>query len=316
MNRTGFLYDDRYLLHDTGPYHPEVPERLQAIFKGIEESGLLSKLVRIKASPASMQWIEAVHDEAYILRFEAACMGGRKTIDYPDNVMCQDTYEIAQLAVGGILDTVDLLMKGDIDNAFCAVRPPGHHAEVDTSMGFCYFNNIAIAARYLQKKWDIERVAIIDFDVHHGNGTQHIFENDPSVFYFSIHEHPSFAFPGTGRSFESGNGPGAGATLNLPVLPGQGDNEYAVHFETDLKPALTAFKPQFLLVSAGFDAHCEDDMSGISLTTEGYTKIMETLCALAAQYTQGKLISVLEGGYCLKRLGELASNHVDILLNR
>ena len=316
MNRTGFLYDTRYLLHDTGPYHPEVPERLQAIVKGLEESGQLSKLIQLTASPAAMEWIEAVHDPAYIQRFEAACMGNRKTIDYPDNQMCQDTYEIAQLAVGGILDTIDLLMNGDIDNAFCAVRPPGHHAEVDCAMGFCYFNNIAIAARYLQKQWGLERVAIVDFDVHHGNGTQHIFEKDPTVFYFSIHEHPSFAFPGTGRAFESGNGPGSGATLNLPILPGQGDREYLDHFETDLKPALAAFKPQFLLISAGFDAHCEDDMSGISLTTEGYTRIMEVLFDAAAEHTGGKLISILEGGYCLKRLGELASNHVDILLNR
>ncbi len=316
MNRTGFLYDTRYLLHDTGPYHPEVPERLQAIVKGLEENGQLSKVVQITARPAAMEWIESVHADAYIRRFEAACMGGRKTIDYPDNQMCQDTYEIAQLAVGGILDTIDRLMNGELDNAFCAVRPPGHHAEVDSSMGFCYFNNIAIAARYLQKKWAFERVAIVDFDVHHGNGTQHIFEDDPSVFYFSIHEHPSFAFPGTGRAFESGNGPGSGATLNLPVLPGQGDSEYADHFEAELKPALATFKPQFLLVSAGFDAHCEDDMSGISLSTEGYTKIMETLFDEAAKHTGGKLISVLEGGYCLKRLGELASNHVDILLNR
>ena len=316
MNRTGFLYDERYLLHDTGPYHPEAPERLQAIFKGIEKSGLLPKLVRIKASPAPMKWIESVHDAAYVHRFEETCLAGRKTIDYPDNQMCQDTWEIAQLAVGGILDTIDLLMNGEIDNAFCAVRPPGHHAEVDSAMGFCYFNNIAIAARYLQKKWGVERVAIIDFDVHHGNGTQHIFENDPSVFYFSIHEHPSFAFPGTGRSFENGNGPGVGATLNLPVLPGQGDSEYSERFEEKLKPAIADFKPQFLLASAGFDAHCEDDMSGISLTTEGYTKIMETISDLAARYTQGKLISILEGGYCLQRLGELAANHVDILLNR
>ena len=316
MNRTGFLYDTRYLLHDTGPYHPEVPERLQAIVKGLEESGQLSKLVQITASPAGMEWIESVHDQAYILRFEAACMGNRKTFDYHDNQMCQDTYEIAQLAVGGILDTIDRLMNGEIDNAFCAVRPPGHHAEVDSAMGFCYFNNIAIAARYLQKKWGLERVAIVDFDVHHGNGTQHIFENDPTVFYFSIHEHPSFAFPGTGRAFESGNGPGSGATLNLPVLPGQGDSEYAAHFESDLKPALAGFKPQFLLVSAGFDAHCEDDMSGVNLTTEGYSRVMETLFDEAAEHTGGKLISVLEGGYCLKRLGELASNHVDILLNR
>jgi acetoin utilization deacetylase AcuC-like enzyme len=315
MNRTGFLYDTRYLLHDTGPYHPEVPERLQAIFKGIEEGGLLPKLIPIKALPADLKWIQTVHDKGYIDRFCDACVSNRKTFDSPDNQMCHMTYEIALLAVGGILEAVRLLMEGQIDNAFCAVRPPGHHAERSEAMGFCYFNNVAIAARYLQRQWQVQRVGIVDFDVHHGNGTQHIFEDDPSVFYYSIHEHPSFAYPGTGRIFEKGTAGGVGFTCNNPVLPGQGDDEYLKLFADELDPALAAFQPQIILVSAGFDGHVDDDMSGIALTTQGYSAIMQRLMALAKRHADGRLISVLEGGYCLDRLPELARNHVDILLN-
>ncbi|MBI9087245.1 MAG: histone deacetylase [Desulfobacterales bacterium] len=315
MKRTGFLYDDRYLLHDTGPYHPEMPERLQAIYKGIDSAGLLPHLTRIRARPADMKWIEAVHDPAYIRRFEEVCLSGHRSFESPDNQMCTETFEIAQLAVGGILDTVDQLMEGKIDNAFCAVRPPGHHAEKNAPMGFCYFNNVAIAARYLQARWSVNRVGIIDFDVHHGNGTQHVFENSPTVFYYSMHEHPSFAFPGTGRAFEKGTQEGTGFTRNWPILPGQGDREYQDVVKTDMIPAMEAFAPEFLLVSTGFDAHVEDDMSGISLTTAGYSWIMTQLVALAQRITGGKLISVLEGGYCLARLPELAGDHVRILLD-
>jgi acetoin utilization deacetylase AcuC-like enzyme len=315
MKKTGFLYDERYLLHDTGPYHPEMPERLQVIYKGLEGAGLLERLTRIRASLAGMEWIEAVHDENYIRRFEEVCLSGNRTFDYPDNQMCVETYEIAQLAVGGILDTADHVMEGTIDNAFCAVRPPGHHAEKNAAMGFCYFNNIAIAARYLQRKWSLSRIAIVDFDVHHGNGTQHIFEQDPTVFYYSMHEHPSFAFPGTGRGFEKGAMEGTGFTRNWPILPGQGDKEYRNIIETDMRPALEAYAPDFLLVSTGFDAHVDDDMSGVSLTTKGYSWIMEQLVAIAETLCGGRVISILEGGYCLERLPELAQNHVRILLN-
>jgi len=315
MNRTGFLYDPRYLLHDTGPYHPEVPERLQAIYKGIEDGGLLPKLIPITAVSADLKWIQTVHDKAYIDRFCDACVSNRKIFDSPDNQMCHMTYEIALLAVGGILETARLLMEGQIDNAFCAVRPPGHHAERSEAMGFCYFNNVAIAARYLQRQWQIQKVAIIDFDVHHGNGTQHLFEDDPSVFYYSIHEHPSFAYPGTGRAFEKGSGGGMGYTCNNPVLPGQGDEEYLKLFMEELDPALAGFRHDFILVSAGFDGHVDDDMSGVSLTTAGYSEIMRRIMDMAKRHTGGRLISVLEGGYCLKRLPELAANHLDILLN-
>ena len=315
MKKTGFLYDERYLLHDTGPNHPEVPERLQAIYQGIKEADLLSKLTLIQASRADFKWIETVHDKNYIQRFKAACRSGNSTFDYPDNQMCPETFETALLAVGGVIDAAQLVMQSKLDNVFCAVRPPGHHAEHDQAMGFCYFNNVAITARYLQTEWGIQRVGIIDFDVHHGNGTQHIFEEDPTVFYYSIHQHPSFAYPGTGRVFERGNGKGVGSIRNYPVLPGQGDKEYIGLVERDLLPVLGAFDPEVIIVSAGFDAHVDDDMSDMKLSTDGYSKIMEKIVGLAEQYSNGRLISVLEGGYCLKRLPELARNHVKILLN-
>jgi len=206
------------------------------------------------------------------------------------------------------------VMEGEIDNAFCAVRPPGHHAERDHALGFCYFNNVAVAARYLQQKWQIENIGIIDFDVHHGNGTQHIFEQDSSVFYYSIHEHPTFAFPGTGREFEFGSGPGYGYTKNIPVLPGQGDAEYTALVEENLVKDFERFQPGFVLVSAGFDGHEDDDMSDIKLTTEWYSWLMKRIMEIADRHCNGRIVSVLEGGYCLRRLPELARKHVAALL--
>jgi acetoin utilization deacetylase AcuC-like enzyme len=314
MRKTGFLYDERFLLHRTGPEHPESPERLLAIYRGVEEAGLLSKLTLIKASRAKQERIEAVHSIKLIMRFEEACQWGMDTLDHPDNKISRESFETAMLAAGGIIDTVDLMMEGKIDNAFCAVRPPGHHAEANRAMGFCFFNNVAIAARYLQSKWGIQRIGIVDFDVHHGNGTQSIFEDDPSVFFFSVHEHPSFAYPGTGREFEKGSGPGFGFTLNSPALPGQGDTEYRELLRRDLFPAFEEFKPEVILVSAGFDAHIDDDMSDIKLSTEGFSWIMENIVAMADKYSSGRVISVLEGGYALNRLPELIRNHVEILL--
>jgi acetoin utilization deacetylase AcuC-like enzyme len=316
MKRTGYLHDLRFLLHDTGPYHPECPERLQAIHRGIEAGGLLPRLKELGAVKADARWIETVHEPSYIRRFEELCLSGHRSFDFPDNQMCPETFEIAFLAAGGVIEAVRQVMAGELDNAFCAVRPPGHHAEANQAMGFCYFNNIAIAARYLQEEWGVARIGIIDFDVHHGNGTQHIFEQDPTVLYYSCHEHPTFAFPGTGRSFEKGVGPGTGTTRNWPVLPGQGDDEYRRLVETDLWPTLDAFKPEVVLVSCGFDAHEEDDMSDIRLTTAGYSYVMEQSVAIAEKYAGGRIVSILEGGYCLARLPELARNHVQILLGK
>jgi acetoin utilization deacetylase AcuC-like enzyme len=315
MKRTGFLYDERYLLHKTGPYHPEVPERLTAILEGIEKGGLLENLIRVPAAPAEPQWILSIHTAEYMKRFEAACRSGKQMFDSPDNQMCAQTYEIALLAVGGIIEACRQVMEGRLDNAFCAVRPPGHHAEVSRAMGFCYFNNVAIAARYIQKQFGCARVGIVDFDVHHGNGTQHIFEDDPTVYYYSIHQHPSFAYPGTGREFEYGRGDGYGFTRNSPVLPGQGDEDYRRLLERDLFPAFGDYKPEAIIVSAGFDAHLDDDMSDTKLSTEFYSWMMQQIVDMANTYSRGRLVSVLEGGYCLSRLPELARHHVEILLN-
>jgi acetoin utilization deacetylase AcuC-like enzyme len=313
MKRTGFVYDERYLLHLTGNYHPESPERLLAIHKWLETSGMLGKLIPIKVTRANQRWIEAVHNIHYIMSFDEACIAGMSEFEHPDNAICRDTYETAFLAVGGVLNAIDAVIKGEVDNAFCAVRPPGHHAEVDRAMGFCYFNNVAIGARYLQQQHGVGRVGIIDFDVHHGNGTQHIFDRDPSVFYYSIHEHPSFAYPGTGREFETGIGEGEGFTTNSPVLPGRGDDDYKRLIMQDLVPAFKKFNPEFILLSAGFDAHESDMMSGTNLTTEGYDFISEVLINLVNRCSGGRVVSVLEGGYNLDVMPMLVENHIRFL---
>jgi acetoin utilization deacetylase AcuC-like enzyme len=287
---------------------------LTAIYRGIASAGLLEKLRLIRGRRAELKWVETVHPRAYIERLERACARGDTEFDTPDNQMCAETFETALLAVGGILDTVDLVMEGKIDNAFCAVRPPGHHAEPKYAMGFCYFNNVAIAARYLQQSWGIQRVGIIDIDVHHGNGTQLIFETDPTVFYYSIHEHPTFAFPGTGREFQKGTGAGLGFTKNSIVIPGQGDEAYSMLLECDLVPAFEQFQPELILVSTGFDAHVDDDMADLKVSTQGYSEIIRTIKKLGDRLSQGRLVSVLEGGYCLERLPELGRNHVAVLL--
>ena len=314
MMRTGFVYDEQYLKHTTFDGHPECAERLVAIVNGLVAEGLMDKLVPIPAEPANQRWIEAVHHIRYIMRFEEACTWGLPDIDHQDNSICRDTYDVALLAVGGVLKAIDSVMEKKVDNAFCAIRPPGHHAEIDQAMGFCYFNNVAIGARYLQRQWGIERVGIIDFDVHHGNGTQHIFDNDDSVFYYSIHEHPSFAYPGTGREFETGVSAGDGYTLNNPILPGKGDEEYRQKLTSDLVPAFKEFKPEVVLLSAGFDAHVDDLMSGTNLTTEGYDFVNDTVLGLVNGSAGGRVISVLEGGYHLDILPTLVANHLKKLM--
>jgi len=313
MKKTGFVYDDRFLQHVTFSSHPESPGRLRVIVEGLAASGLLQQLIPIEVRRADQRWIEMVHNIRYLMRLEEACIMGMPDIDHQDNSICRDTYDIAFLAVGGVLNAIDAVMQGTIDNAFCAVRPPGHHAEVDRAMGFCYFNNVAIGARYLQRKWGVKRIGIIDFDVHHGNGTQHIFEQDPTVYYYSIHEHPSFAYPGTGREFETGIGEGLGYNLNSPILPGRGDDEYKKMIMQDLVPAFKKFAPEVILLSAGFDAHVTDMMSGTNLSTEGYDFITEVILNLANKFAGGRVISVLEGGYHYPVLALLVENHIRMM---
>lgn len=315
-SKTGYVYDPRYQQHDPGTFHPERPERLQAIHRRLEETGLLAKLSLLPPEPAPLEWITTLHDPEYIERFEKACAKGFAIFQSPDNGICAASYEIARLAVGGVLRACDAVVAGEVANAFCAVRPPGHHAERARAMGFCFFNNIALGARYLQQHHGLDRIAIVDWDVHHGNGTQHLFEEDPTVLYISTHEDPDFCYPGTGRKNEKGRGAGLGYTLNFPFPPNSGDADYLAVLEREILPALKDFRPDFLLISAGFDAHEDDPLAHIRLTRAGYRRLGAALVNFAQESCQGRLISVLEGGYNLEILAGCVEDHLRLLLGQ
>jgi acetoin utilization deacetylase AcuC-like enzyme len=218
----------------------------------------------------------------------------------------------AYLAAGGALAAVDAIMRGEVEHAFCAVRPPGHHAERSRAMGFCLFNNVAIAARYVQKKHGLSRVLIIDWDVHHGNGTQHSFEEDASILFFSTHQYPHY--PGTGRATERGAGAGEGFTINVPMEAGDGDEEYHAIFMNILLPAADAFKPEFVIISAGFDAHRDDPLANMGLTETGYADLTGLVAGIARRHAEGRLLSSLEGGYNLTALAGSVDAHLQALL--
>jgi len=314
MPRTGYVYDERYLRHQPGEWHPERPARLEAIHERVQSTGLLETLTRIAPDAAPLAWVERLHDPDYIRRFREACERGLSIFEVPDCGICPESYEIALLAAGGVMAAVDAVMNGEVDNAFCAVRPPGHHAEKDRALGFCFFNNVALAALYLLENFGLERVAIVDWDVHHGNGTQHLFEADPRVFYLSLHEDPQYCYPGTGYQREQGKGPGQGFTLNLPLPPGSGDELYLQTLEKEGLPRLHKFSPQFLLISAGFDGHRDDPLAHQKLSREGYQAMGRSLINLAREEAGGRLITVLEGGYNLQVLADCVEDHLRLLL--
>jgi acetoin utilization deacetylase AcuC-like enzyme len=315
MRRTGYVYDERYLRHDPGNWHPERPDRLMAIQKNLQESGLTELVTAIQPYENTLEWVERLHDPDYVRRFKEACAKGRNIFEVPDCGICPESYNIALLAVGGVLAAADAVMEGKVDNAFCAVRPPGHHAERNRALGFCFFNNIAIAAVYLLEKFGLERVAIVDWDVHHGNGTQHLFEADPRVFYLSLHEDPQYCYPGTGYRRETGKGPGLGFTLNLPFPPRSGDEDYLEALKKEALPRLMEFAPQFLMISAGFDAHQNDPLAHMNLSRDAYRRMGQILLDLAGETAGGRLITVLEGGYNLEVLEECTEDHVRLLLD-
>ena len=297
--KTALIYSDRFVEHDTGPGHPERPERLQAIVGRLRDTGLWQRLEHPTFGPAEAAWIERVHAKGYIRRLRVACQQGRLFIDEPDSAICPASSSIAELAVGGMVAAVDAVMTGRADNAFCALRPPGHHAEHDRSMGFCLFNNIAIAAEHLLHQHGLERVAIVDFDVHHGNGTQHTFEARDDVLFVSIHEDPRCQYPGTGYAHEQGVGRGEGFTLNVPLPSLSGDDDYRHAFETQVIPAVDAFEPQCLLVSAGYDPHELDPLGHQRVSDAGFASMAGQLLAAAARLCQGRLLVTLEGVYHL-----------------
>jgi acetoin utilization deacetylase AcuC-like enzyme len=311
---TGLVYDEQYLRHNPGEWHPERPARLEAIIQRLQETGLLEEVILIRPYPAPLPWIERLHDPEYVKRFQQACEKGHSIFGVPDCGISPESYDIALLAVGGVFAAIENVMNGTVHNAFCAVRPPGHHAERGKAMGFCFFNNIALGAAYLLENFGLERVAIIDWDVHHGNATQHMFESDPRVFYLSLHEDPYTCYPGTGHSSERGKGKGEGFNLNLPMPAGSGDEAYLKALKEQGLPRLKEFAPQFVMISAGFDAHADDPLAHQNLSREAYREMGQLLLQLAEDSAGGRLISVLEGGYNLTVLADCVEDQLRLML--
>ncbi len=295
---TGIIYDERYLNHKTGN-HPECPERLAAIYKYLKEKGILNNIIRIDPKPAPLDVIEYIHRKEYIETVKKLSAEGGGMLDM-DTVVSRETFDIALLAVGGVLSAIDAIMDGTIRNGLCLIRPPGHHAMPERGMGFCIFNNIAIGARYIQKKYKMRKIAIIDWDVHHGNGTQAAFYDDPTVFYFSTHQFPHY--PGTGSIDEVGSEKGKGYTMNAPLELGANITVFKDVFEERFLPEIKTFKPDFILISSGFDAHKDDPLAGLNLREEDYNLLTRMVVSLADEICDGRIVSTLEGGYNLNAL--------------
>jgi acetoin utilization deacetylase AcuC-like enzyme/formylglycine-generating enzyme required for sulfatase activity len=310
--RTGLVSGEIYLAHKTPRGHPERPERLTAITNRLKAGGLLAELVPIAPAPAAAEWIAAVHSPEYVERLKSRCAAGAGYLDSRDTPLSAESYNVALHAAGGVLAAVDAVVEGKVRNAFCAIRPPGHHASRERAMGFCLLNNVAIAARYVQRKHKLPKVLIVDWDVHHGNGTQATFYDDPTVVYFSIHQHPFY--PRTGTAAETGAGKAAGHTINVPLPAGSGDREYQQAFREKLLPAAVAFQPDFVLISAGFDAHQDDPLGGMKLTAGQYAAQTRVVKQIAERCCRGRLVSVLEGGYGLEGLAASVEAHVRALM--
>ena len=308
MNKLGFVYHPFYLNHNTGPGHPEKSQRLETLVQHLLALPLWATMSHLHPSVPSLEWIHTVHPERYTSMIKVRCQHGEPVLDGGDTRVSKESYDVALLAAGGVLQAIDELMAGNLTRAFCAVRPPGHHAGQATAMGFCLFNNVAIGARYAQKKHGLRKVAIIDWDVHHGNGTQEIFYDDDSVLYISLHQFPFY--PGTGSAPERGTGRGEGFTLNCPMGAGSVEKDYLNAFQTQIIPALHRFQPELLVISAGFDAHRDDPLADIHLTEESYGRMTQFLMEIAGQYCGGRIVSVLEGGYHLQALAKSVEAHL------
>ena len=312
MANTALATHPRLLDHDSGSGHPERPERLKTLLEVLEKQDIIKDVVQFHATPATEDHLALIHTREHIEKIRLLSSMHKLVPVTMDTLVSSATYEAALLASGAVLQVVDAVAKGRINNGFCAVRPPGHHAERDAAMGFCYFNNVAIAARYAQEVHHFSKIAIVDWDVHHGNGTQHSFESDASVFFFSIHQFPHY--PGTGSRREQGIGPGLGTTLNVPVSAGCGDEDYRRIWRRELRPALDQFSPDFIFISAGFDAHRADPLGGILLTEEGFGDLTREVLEIAEDHSCGRVVSVLEGGYDLEATAAAAATHLQVLM--
>ena len=324
-----FSTSPRFVEHQTGPQHPERPDRIRAVFTAVRQAGLIDSpnpfadfdcdlalhpvggptLLELTPQPADEKWLTTIHTPRMIESIKRICAAGGGMLD-DDTPVCPCSYEIALLSLGSLLGCCDAVMNGQARRAFSAARPPGHHAEPDRPMGFCLFANVAIATKYLQQQYGVSKIAIVDFDVHHGNGTQACLENDPSTLFISMHQHPRTCYPGSGFEWETGTGPGHGYTINLSFQPGADDADYLRVMETRVIPELDAFRPEVLLISAGFDAHRDDPLADINLSEDGFEMMTRQLVAVAEKHCAGRVISALEGGYNLRALGRSVVRHL------
>ena len=311
MRRIGLVLDPVFEEHDTRRGHPERPLRLTRIREVLEGAGLARRCARIPVTAATDAALQRVHDSGHIRRVEEACRSGEPFLDSMDTAIGPASAHIARLAAGSVTHLGMEVAAARLDAGLAVVRPPGHHAERDLAMGFCLFNNVAVAAAALRAEAGVERVLIVDWDVHHGNGTQHIFEEDPAVFYYSSHQMP--LYPGTGHAGECGKGPGLGATLNVPLRAGDGDDRFLAGLTEELMPAMEQFRPEFVLVSAGFDAHRADPLGGLSVSTEAFAEATRIVRGIADRFASGRVVSALEGGYDIEALAASAAIHLEAL---
>ena len=308
--KVGSVYDNIYLQHDTGQ-HPESIERLEAILSHLEKTGLKQKLVPVKPRAATFEELVLIHEEQYIAYVRDLAQNGGGLLD-PDTVISPGSYEAAIYAVGGVMSAVEVVMRDKMNSAFALIRPPGHHALHEQAMGFCLFNNVAVTAKQALAYYGLERILIVDFDVHHGNGTQAAFYDDPHVLYISAHEYPFY--PGTGNIKETGSGKAEGATINIPLPAGSSDSEYLEVFEQIIVPATMRFEPQLILVSAGYDAHWKDELALMRVSITGFSQMVKIIKDLGDELCKGHLVLSLEGGYNLDALAASVRATFDVLL--
>jgi len=308
--KTGLVYDPIYLEHDTGD-HVENSQRLVAAMAHLKETGIKEKLTCLPPRPALLEELKMIHTPEYISYVKSKAENGGGWLD-PDTIISQKSYEAALYAAGGFMVAVEAVIKGEVDNAFTLVRPPGHHAVRDQAKGFCIFNNMAIAAEFALNKFNLNRILIADFDVHHGNGTQDAFYADSKVLYFSTHQYPFY--PGTGWMDETGTGEGEGTTVNFPMAAGWGDEECLRAFNEVLTPVARRFQPELILVSAGFDAHWADYLAMMQVSVTGFAQMTMILKELATELCQGRLVFTLEGGYNLRVVTSSIKAVFDVLL--
>lgn len=308
--KTALIYDPKYLNHDTGR-HPENADRIRVILDALEsDQEVWQRLSLVSPGAASYEDVARCHDPRLVERVRNLCERGMPFIDL-DTAICPESFDAALLAAGAATTAVDLVMTGQADNVFALVRPPGHHATARSAMGFCLLNNAAIGARYAQAKYFLERVLIIDWDVHHGNGTQEIFYSDPTVFYFSTHQYPYY--PGSGSASERGEGKGEGYTLNVPLSAGTPARAHREAFQEALKKIERTFQPDLIIISAGFDSRRGDPLGGLMLEDEDFAEMTKEVLDMADRYAMGRLISILEGGYNLRALGQTVKAHIAAL---